>query len=313
MTQGTQPSPYNTNDFVLGIDAGGTSLRLVFAERTSGQRIAEVEGVASPDGGPEALIPLVSSLFSHIAGSSNVVAVCAGITKFTREGVVARWEQTLSEIFPTAAHLVVPDYVIAFHGALSEGLGLTVVSGTGSVVYGEDGVGGTIRVGGRGWEYGDEGSGAHLTAESIRRTLRALDGMEEKTPLAEAICQFLGTTEPALLAELARQRAATDGRGFLVPLILERAQGGDSEAVNLFVGAAGWLAAWVRSAYRQLDFRDTSSVSIATIGGMWSAGELITTPFTQVIHRWIPQATVHLPEDSPVGGAIRMARRLRLD
>jgi N-acetylglucosamine kinase len=239
----------------------------------------------------------------------DIAAVTAGITKFTRDGITHRWQQALREMFPNAVCDVLPDYVIAFHGAIPEGEGIAVIAGTGSVVYGTDGQGGTVRVGGRGWEYGDEGSGAHLTTDAIRCTLRALDGMEEATPLTDAICTALGTDDPANLAERARQRALTEGRGFLVPLILARAQEGDSEAANLFVGAAGWLAAGVRAAYRHLHFPEDKPVRIAGIGGLWSAEELLTLPFTRVIHRWIPHAVVQSPEAEPSWGAVWLALR----
>ncbi|MDX1934644.1 MAG: BadF/BadG/BcrA/BcrD ATPase family protein [Capsulimonadales bacterium] len=298
---------------LLGIDAGGTSVRLEVSTEGDPGTVDGRETAAAPDGGPE---PLESLLKDPVAGdltADSVAAVCAGITKFTRPQIADRWETFLRQRFPRAVRTVVPDYVIAFHGALPEGTGITVIAGTGAVVYGEDPHGGKVRVGGRGWEFGDEGSGAHMTADAVRRALRALDGVEAMTPMALAVCEFLGTTDAAALAERARQRAVTDGRGFLTPFLLELARRGDVDAENLFVGAGGWLAAWTRAAYRQLDFGSTATVRVATAGGLWAAGDRILLPFRHVIGRWVPNVSVVAPESPPTRGALRMAARLRGD
>lgn len=245
------------------------------------------------------------------AAFGEVNGVCAGITKFSRAHVAEAWEAELARLFPLAIRrVVVPDYVVAFHGAIAGGAGVAVVAGTGSVVYGENGRGGAVRVGGRGWEFGDEGSGAHLTADAMRRTLRALDGLAPPTPLTRAVCDFLQTDDPAALAETARTRATENGRGFLVPLALALARSGDDEARNLFVGAAGWLAAYARAALTQLGFDEPSPVAVATIGGMWEAGDLLIDPFTRVLQRAFPHAHIAPAKDEPVVGALRLAARL---
>jgi N-acetylglucosamine kinase len=274
---------------VAGIDAGGTSVRV---------RIGDTETYhdATDSGTPP-----------DFPTDSRVTSACAGITKFTRTGIREAWEAALVARFPNARVTVVPDYVIAFHGGIGEHpAGIAVIAGTGSVVYGEDTSGNTVRVGGRGWEYGDEGSGTHLTTEVIRRTLRTLDGLDIATPLTEAVIAHLGTTEPAALAEVARQQATTVGRGFLVPLVLARAQAGDDEARNLFVGAAGWLAAYAKAACRRLNL--TQDVPVVPLGGLWEAGELLSVPFLTVLHRSIPGAILLPHTENALAGAMKLAQ-----
>lgn len=292
---------------VIGIDAGGTGTRLLLLDPATGATVGEAQGDAADDGHPVLEAPLRAALTREAC--SSVRAVCAGITKITRGGVRAAWEAELRRQFPTARIEVVPDYVIAFHGATG-GIGVAVIAGTGSVVYGEDGRGGTVRVGGRGWEYGDEGSGAWLTTEIVRRTLRSLDHIDAPTPLTEAVCRHLGTGDPAALAERARQRAAEAGRGFLVPLALEQARSGDGEAAHLFTGAAAWLAAQARAAAGQLSFGAEGCPVIATVGGLWEAGDLLREPFRQLVHRWLPSVEIAAPRAAPVAGAARRAAAL---
>ena len=297
---------------VIGIDAGGTTTRVLVADAVSGAPLREARGASASEGGPAVRAPLQEALAACGGASSAaaVSAVCAGITKITRTGVKERWETELGQMFPAARVEVVPDFVIAFHGATG-GVGIAVLAGTGSVVYGEDGQGGTARVGGRGWEYGDEGSGAWLTAEMVRRTLRAQDAVAAATPLTDAVCALLGTRDAAELAERARRQAEEAGRGFLLPMAVEEARSGNAEAKNLFVGAAGWLALQAKAVAARLAFAGDEAVPVATVGGLWEAGDLLSEPFGQVLRRWLPRAQIISPRASPVQGAARRAGALR--
>lgn len=294
------------HNLVIGIDAGGTTIRIVIADAASGATLAQIQGPAQPDGGPET----VGALLEQALSTGAVRAVCAGITKISRAGVGARWERELARLLPQAAVFVVPDFVVAFHGATGNGVGIVVVAGTGSVVYGEDGRGGSARVGGRGWEWGDEGSGAWLTGEMIRRTLRAGDGIEAATRLTNAVAETLGTREAGQIGEEARRRIEESGRGFLVPLALRLARENDGEARNLFVGAAGWLATQVKAAHARLVFSNGAPVSVALVGGLWEAGDLLRVPFAQVVARFLPHAQIIALRAAPVTGAALRAQSL---
>ncbi len=281
----------------VGIDAGGTHIRVRWAG-------GELRGAADPEGGPQPAIALLRQV------PGEIVAICAGITKISRGETKALWEQALTLSCPTAAVSVVADYVVAFHGAIPEGVGLLCVSGTGSVIYGENGQGEAVRVGGRGWEFGDEGSGAYVTAELMRRTLRACDGLWPHTVLTRAVCTDLATNDAALVGEQARQRARSEGRGFLIELVRLQALAGNDEAIGLFTGAAGWLARYVRAAYEQLVFSSESRVPVALVGGMWEqVGVWMEVPFTQLLERWQVGCSPCQPAGSPVEGALQRAER----
>ena len=289
-------------------------MRVVVAEARNDAPLAEARGPADPNGGPVPLAALLERALAHAGTRAAIVrAVCAGVTKVSRPGVVAAWEAELARLLPNLAgncRLVVPDFVIAFEGAIGGARpGIAVIAGTGSVVYGEDEKGGAVRVGGRGWEFGDEGSGAHVAADLMRRTLRALDGLADPTPLTRAVCLFLGTDEAGEAGRRAREQAEQSGRGFLVPLVLDRARAGDNEAKNLFVGAGGWLALQVRAVASRMALDPHAPLPVAAVGGLWAAGDLLARPFAEVLARWLPGARVVAPALSPAEGAVLRARR----
>ncbi len=281
---------------LAAIDAGGTSVRLRVFD--SGVRF-EASAPADPDGGPAPALALLT------ASGLTPIRVAAGIAKFTRPGVEESWRAAFSNIPLT----LVPDYEIAFWAALPGGVGAMALAGTGSAFFGRSASGLSLRVGGRGWEFGDEGSGAHLTSDLVRRTLRALDGLDSLTPLQKATCELLGASEPGAFVLSARARAETDGRGFLVPLVLERARAGEREAIDLFVGAAGWLAAFTGATLNRLGFTPSDAPKVRGIGGLWSAGELLSEPFVRVLKRRFPEVDFALSEGLPLDGAAQLACR----
>lgn len=288
---------------VAGIDAGGTGVRIRVVDLRTGETRAEGTGPSAPDGGPDPAVALLRNTGAH------PLAVCAGIAKHTRAGVAAAWRDALRAALPDARIAVEPDYQIAFDGALSGDDGVLVLSGTGSAAFARR-ADVAIRIGGRGWEYGDEGSGAHLTNDATRRTLRALDGLGPASPLTDAVALWLGTRDPAGAAEAARRAAERDGRGFLVPLVLERARAGDPEAADLFVGAAGWLARIAVTAARRAGWSDDDPVRIAWSGGLWNAGALLEAPFATVVRRSLPVARIGGPDGSALDGAVARARAM---
>ena len=297
-----------TAGFVVGIDAGGTRVRVALADARGGAVVAEDQAPALPDGGPGSAVSVLAGILTGMPPCSPCLAVCAGIAKATRAGVMGAWERELKALLPDAVFVGVPDYQIAYHAAIVGETGVLVVAGTGSVSYAERG-GATVRVGGRGWDYGDEGSGAWLTTDLVRRTLRALDGLGPASTLTTSVCDELGARQPSALAEAARARSQSEGRGFLVPLALARAKAGDSEAVDLFVGAAGWLALLARTAAHRLEFSKEAIFPVATAGGIWNAGDLVRLPFDVVLRRSFPHMFLQRGTATPVQGAVRLARR----
>lgn len=290
--------------FIVGIDAGGTHVRIQYADAETGTRIGEpLVYRASATGEP----PHDMVLPSH-----PVSSICAGITKITRASIAESWELFLHTQFPNAHIAVVPDYVIAFHAALPDGNGVVVIAGTGSVAYGENVRNGKLaRCGGRGWEWGDEGSGAWMTTEMVRRTLRALDEQSLPTTLTRAVCEELGTMDAATLAAEARRRANEDGgagRGFLVPLLVRVKESGDGEAQGLFVGAGGWLASLATATANRLGFTSEEPVTFTTSGGVWKAGgESLEQAFLLALKRRFHEPTPIFAEPSPIEGAVRLA------
>lgn len=279
---------------ILTIDAGGTSVRFRLQQGTS--LLCDDWSVpAQTDGFPPDL--QCSSTLPDI--------IVAGITKVSRPGVVDAWNTAFAAQYPGVTSIIVPDYELAAAAALDTPNAVMLLAGTGSLACAYDGQL-LVRVGGRGWEYGDEGSGAFITTEVVRRCIRALDGMLAMTPLLQSTIDLSGSSDAGEFAAWAREQAITQGRGFLVPHLSSEAGKNNSEAINLFLGAGGWLARLAYTVHHRT--KGTSNViKVCAVGGLWDAGVFLQDATVRALKKWFDVVEFSRCEESNLGGGIRVA------
>ena len=281
---------------ILTIDAGGTTVR--FRLECDGSLLHDDWSVpASPDGHPPAFL----------SGLHQPDVVVAGITKVSRPGVVDAWKRAFDFHFPAAQHVIVPDFELAAAASLDRSGAVMLLAGTGSLACVFDG-NTLLRVGGRGWEYGDEGSGAFITTEAVRRCVRALDGMLPTTPLLNRIADVAETTDAGAVATWARRRADIDGRGFLLPLIAEAAADGDRDAINLLQGAGGWLARLAHTTHQKIA-SNTDIIHVRAVGGLWETGPFIGDATVAALQKWYATVDFQRFAGSHLSGGRRLAAK----
>jgi glucosamine kinase len=223
---------------LLGVDGGGTRCRARLADLT-GKVLGE--GLAGPANLRWGLEPALCAVRESTAaclaqadlqwGDREIVAclALAGASEFTNAAA------PLVHSFPFEHTILTTDAQAACIGAHAGKDGGIVIIGTGSIGWAMlDGQ--EIRVGGWGFPISDEGSGAWIGCEAIRRVLLAVDGLASWTHLLSAvfsrfsldphrIVHWMGTARPQDFAALA-------------PIVVEHALSGDSEAVALMERAA---------------------------------------------------------------------------
>ena len=134
------------------------------------------------------------------------------------------------------------DTVCGWAGSLGGVDGINVVSGTGSITYGER-VGRGVRVGGWGELFGDEGSAYWIAIKGLNAFSRMSDGRLPVGPLHETL-----RTHLELEADLD-----------LVDVVLNRWQGGRSEIAALSRVVAGAAEAGTNARRRSYPRRQTNS------------------------------------------------------
>ena len=150
----------------------------------------------------------------------------------------------------------------------SEGWGLALVAGTGSIAYGRSAEGCTARAGGWGYLLGDEGSGYALVVAALKAIARAVDERGQPTALTERLLAKLGLRQPQELGSALYggmwDRAKLAG---LAPLVLDTADAGDSVAESVAADAARELARTGTAVANKLGFGNRS-IPLALAGGV---------------------------------------------
>ena len=257
--------------YVIGIDAGGTKTVGLLADET-GKVLTKARGAGANlvVHGELAVEKVLHQVIEDLDAPEPVAAVCLGMAGVDRDdrkdlirGVMRRMRlpQKLS---------IVPDPLVALVAGAPEGIGIVVVSGTGSISYGVDPAGQTARAGGWGYLLGDEGSAFWLGHAAVRNGIRALDGRGPSTTLLDRIAKKLDLSIPQGLVnwfydqEHSRHRVAE-----LASVVEEAANEGDEAASDLLNQAAQHLARAGRSVARQLDFE--GPFPLVQAGGVFRA------------------------------------------
>ncbi|MFJ8058956.1 N-acetylglucosamine kinase [Streptomyces sp. NPDC096142] len=265
-------------EWVIGLDAGGTRTRAVLATAEDGRPLGE--GAAGPGNALTVPVPRLTDHLAEAIGQavpeamrSRVVAVSGGFAGATAAStedpghVNARTALTaaLRRLGVPADRLrVCSDIEAAFASAPGTPAdGLALVAGTGAVALRITDRRTTTSVDGDGWLLGDDGSGFWIGRSAVRAALRMADGRGPATVLAGSVGQALGVPAgelpgatdwtrahreayrmhvlPAVMAELPVRLAR------FAPLVVAAAGDKDPVAEGILDEAAEQLAATVRA------------------------------------------------------------------
>jgi glucosamine kinase len=234
----------------LGVDGGGTRCR---ARLYDPQRGEIGEGVA----GPANLRFGVSTSFASILAAARHSLAQAGLPPANLARTIAcvalAGASEPSYLAEARAHrhpflkmTITTDAHAACVGAHGDRDGAIIIVGTGTIGWGQSG-GTTYRVGGWGFPISDEGSGAWLGSEAIRRVLWAHDGRIPWTRLLKALFAEFDSDPHEIVRWMTR--AIPKDFALFAPLIIEHATRDPAarELMRLAAGHIDELAARLRS------------------------------------------------------------------
>src|SRR5262245_33371519 len=281
---------------LLGIDGGGSGCRARLCT-LSGETLSQ--GV----GGPANIRFGVEQSFASLLQATTQCMTGAGLTPRDIKRVVAclalagasepsHLEGARRHPHPYRSAIFVTDAQAACVGAHGGRDGGIVVIGTGTIGWAEL-KGRQYRVGGWGWPISDEGSGAWLGCEAVRRVLWAHDGRIPWTPLLRSLFARFRSDPHAIV----RWMTGALPRDFatLAPEIVEHASADDAVALELFRLAGEHVDALAQRLFALGVDR------LSLVGGLAPS-----------IEPWLADGTRrHLvpPLDDALAGALQLARR----
>ena len=311
---------------IAGFDAGQThtTCRLAtLASDGSWTPVAEGEGsgvshLAAPAGEERFQAALRSSLAAACrrAGLSvepALAAAAVGASGIEAGTAVQRRGEELAGAVLTldAARLqICGDECTALQGALGQGAGILVISGTGCIALGRDGQGRSHRCGGWGWLLDGAGSALDIGRDALALSVQMADGRLQDTPLRQKLWQ-------ALAAETAQQvKAAVVAEGFapaglarLAPLVDAGAAGGDPQALAVIQRSAEALAMMVTAIARELALAEPA---VCGVGGALEHLHQLQRAFARALEEHCPGARLQQPAGDACDGALALAAQAAL-
>lgn len=303
------------SDYLLGIDGGGSKTAVMLARR-DGTLLGRGQGGPSNyhavgrENAFQALDAAISQAWSA-AGmyEQPVAAVVLGMAGVDRPLDSLVFEHWIADRFPAARVRLVNDGQIALAAGTPQGWGIVVLSGTGSIIFGQDEHGRTARAGGWGYLMGDEGSGYLAALAALQAVAKAFDGRGPATSLTQRVTAFFQVDSPPDLITAVHQPGRTRAEiARLSRLVDEEALAGDAIANRIINQAAGELAAGVRAVAVQKLHLDQLPAVLA--GGFLVHGvSLQTALLAQVKALGIALEPVETVEE-PLRGAVKLAAKL---
>lgn len=209
------------------------------------------------------------------------------------------------------------DMICSWAGSLACEDGISVISGTGSMAYGEYETRGA-RAGGWGELFSDEGSAYWIAREGLNLFSKMSDGRAQPGPLHSMmksrfelkqdldLCGYVYST-------LAAQRSAI---AQISQLVGAAALAGDERSRAIFERAATELVAIVAAVRKSLLVPEGVTMPVSYSGGVFDSKELLLTPFAEGLNRQAGHFSLMPPRLSPVIGAALYAAKcagLRLE
>ncbi|TXS34724.1 ATPase [Streptomyces sp. ms191] len=302
---------------VVGVDSGGSGLRVALAEASGGRVLGSVssrEPVRTGPGGIEAahllaqVLPAVETLRTEASGgdAGTVVAVAVGAAGMATLGDELRAELpgALERALGVRTLVLAADAVTAYAGALGQRPGAVVAAGTGMIALGTDLVA-WRRADGWGHLLGDCGSGAWIGRAGLEAAMRAYDGRRGGSAALLARAEELfgpaaglpgslypRTDRPALLASFA-------------PSVAVCADAGDPVAGDVLARAAAHIAE-AAAAVCPVGL----PCEVALTGGLFKMGDALLAPLRAELAELaeqLPQVRAVSAAGDPLAGAVSLA------
>ncbi|MFE2560889.1 N-acetylglucosamine kinase [Streptomyces sp. NPDC059352] len=309
----------SSDGLVVGVDSGGSGLRIALAEAASGtvlDTLASREPVRTGPGGISAahfleqVVPAVRTLRERAAvrapGRRPVLAVAVGAAGMATLGdeLRDRLPAAFAGAWGVRLLALAADAVTAYAGALGQRPGAVVAGGTGMIALGTD-LASWRRADGWGHLLGDCGSGAWIGRAGLEAAMRAHDGRRGGSAALLARAEKLfgpvaglpgvlypRTDRPAVLASFAPEVGAC-------------AAAGDPVAADVLARAAGHIADAAEAACPQ----DPGAL-VALTGGLFKMGDPLLVPLRAALGERIPYARIVAPAGDPLAGAVALASAL---
>jgi len=302
----------------LGVDGGGTKTAFVLADDRGRVLAAHNEGSLYH---PEVGLPeVLATLRRGAARAARVAGVVPDAISGAWVGLPAFGED--SRVQPELAALparALPGTIVgcgndlecSHAGALGGGDGISLVAGTGSMTWGTW-QGRSVRCGGWGEVFGDEGSAYWIAREGLALFSRMSDGRAGRGAFYDLIRARTGLDSDLDLSGRVVNDGARSAVAAYAVAVHDAAQAGDGAARDILRRAAVELAQLVHATRRLLGVPDGACVVASTSGSVLGQDGLVLQELRHALTAGRDDAgpvELRTPVMSPALGAVALAAR----
>ena len=295
---------------LIGADVGGTKTAVAVSVDGTIVGRAEGPGAAVRPGralaSASTIVEVIRRALSE-AGRLNGDVLVVGAAGAGREPERDELRTALRNETIASQVLVTTDIEIALAAAFADGPGIVVSAGTGSVAVGRDRTGQRHRIGGYGWQMGDEGSGYAIGRASLGAVSRAVDGRSPPTALSERLLRATRSTDFDALVRWAAGASPAEVAA-LAPHVLAVAADGDPLAQGIADYAARELSQLAICLVPKMEIEPP--VRVAVTGGLLSRDQ----PLRRALLAKLKEESIFEPAQAAVDavtGALFLAGNLQ--
>jgi N-acetylglucosamine kinase-like BadF-type ATPase len=301
----------------LGVDGGGTKTRFLLIDETGKVLASHLEGPAYYlEIGLDALREMLTRGIDHTLRQGHLreedlSQAFLGLPAYGEDSkLLPALDAAPARALPHGRYRCDNDMVCGWAGALAGADGINIVSGTGSIGYGEF-VGRNARAGGWGELFSDEGSSYWLAREGLRLFSRMSDGRSPRGALYEQVRRHfaLGSDLDLCAAVYGQAIAQRSQLAQLSRLVIAAAVDGDPAALGLLQSAVRELVDIVDAVREQLRIPADVPIPVSASGGMFQPGNGLSERLELELQRRCARyrfVAAALPPE--VGAAIQAAR-----
>ena len=300
--------------YVIGIDSGGTKY-LVKAANLKGQVLGKFEGLPagfrfdSLQCAVKKVSQNIDSCLSQFGGNrADCVYMVCGSTGIDSKEDYFRIKEVYENLPGFSCPLrCVNDAEVAQYAATG-GIGVLVISGTGSIAFGRNAQGETARSGG--WWLSmaaDEGSGTYITVRALQHLALWFDHRIDESKLALRLKNTLYINKRKDLITLGRSSASKWGPLNIPQIVDQAAEQGDAAALRIIQDAAGHTYDLANSVVKKLNFDKDLAFKVGVWGSAITKSRLHFHFFKEKFENEYHHVQVILPEKDAADGALQMA------
>lgn len=270
--------------YLAAVDAGATKTHYVLYDRETDTLRRITGGPANHevlDGGFAELREVLSHQFHLLLGPMGLTPGDVDGAALGMGGVDTQRQHHIISGF--LREMGFPRFALANDASLgikaesSTGTGISAVNGSGFSVFGIDGEGNTVQIGGFGELSGDLGGGSYYAGQVMSAVYGAIFKGEPDTCLRKPVMELFHVADPKQLMEAVSVQMDSDRkpvlRKELCRMLFKAAGQGDPQARHIFDVSAEAYAGAIRGAARALPGLFQELIEVTLVGSVFVKGE----------------------------------------